>query len=106
MLYLNYLIKALRREIYKSGNAGTILMDLLKAYDCIPHDFLIKNFKVCGLHKISLNVLFDYLKKIVNIERKLAFPLALGLISGPLLFYLSSSTTYFFSRSNQKSEFH
>ena len=64
MLYLNYLIKALRGKLYKSGNVGTILMDPSKAYDCIPHDFLTKNFEACGLYKISLNVLFDYLKKL------------------------------------------
>ena len=31
------LLQACQKELDNSGNVGTILMDLSKAYDCIPH---------------------------------------------------------------------
>ena len=42
-------------------NAGTILMDLPKAYDCIPHDLLTAKLEAYGLGKTSLAILFNYL---------------------------------------------
>ena len=40
---------------------GTILMDLLKVYDCLRHDFPIAKLKAYGLGNDSLNLLLDYL---------------------------------------------
>ena len=40
---------------------GTILMDLLKVYDCLRHDFLIAKLEAHGLGNGSLNFLVDYL---------------------------------------------
>ena len=44
-----------------SGLVGTILMDLSKAYDCLPHDLIIAKFEAYGLSKSSLSLLQDYL---------------------------------------------
>ena len=35
------LLQMCQKEFDKSGNVDTILMDLSKACDCIPHDLLI-----------------------------------------------------------------
>ena len=43
------------------GFIGTILMDLSKAYDFLPHDLLIAKLDAYGLDNGSLNLLLDYL---------------------------------------------
>ena len=50
-----------RNELDNSGLVGTILMDLSKAYGCLPHDLIIAKFEAYGLSKSSLNLLLDYL---------------------------------------------
>ena len=40
---------------------GTILKDLSKAHDCLPHDLIIAQFEAYGLSKSSLSLLLDYL---------------------------------------------
>ena len=51
----------LDNELDKSGFVGTILMDLSKAYDCLPHDLLIAKFEAYGIGKSGLNLLLNYL---------------------------------------------
>ena len=55
------LLQVWQKELDNSGNIGTILMDLSKAYDCIPHDLLRAKLETYGLDKIRLQILFDYL---------------------------------------------
>ena len=38
------LLQAWQKELDNSGFIRAILMDLSKAYDCLPHDLLIVNF--------------------------------------------------------------
>ena len=40
---------------------GTILMDLSKAYDCLPHDLLKAKLEAYGLDNGNLNLLLDYI---------------------------------------------
>ena len=55
------LLQRWQKELDNSGLVGTILMDLSKAYDCLPHDLIIAKFEAYGLSKSSLSLLLDYL---------------------------------------------
>ena len=57
-LYLNYYIVGQRSSRF----IGTILMNLSKAYDCLPHDLIITKFEAYGLSNNSLKLLLDYLE--------------------------------------------
>ena len=47
------LLQQCQKELDNSGLVGTILMDLSKAYDCLPHDLIIAKFEAYGLRKSS-----------------------------------------------------
>ena len=59
---LSRLIQSLKKELGNSGLVGTILMDLSKAYDCLPHHLLIAKLEAYGLDKPSLNFVNGYLR--------------------------------------------
>ena len=78
-----------------SGKVGAVLMDLSKAFDCLPHDLLIAKLSAYGLTKNSLKYIYSYLsnrKMRVRIgstfsdwlEMLLGVPQ--GSVLGPLLF--------------------
>ena len=50
-----------KKELDSSGIVGTILMDLSKAYDCLPHDLVLAKLEAHVLDTNSLRFLFDYL---------------------------------------------
>ena len=45
---------------------GTVLMDLSKAYDYIPHDLLIAKLEAYGLDKNSLRLMLSYLCSLIH----------------------------------------
>ena len=55
------LLQKWQKELGSSGIVGTILMDLSKAYDCLPHDLIIAELEAYGLDTNSLRFIFDYL---------------------------------------------
>ena len=57
------LLHSWRKELDQKRFVGTVLMDLSKAYDCIPHDLLIAKLECYGIDKIILSLLLDYLSR-------------------------------------------
>ena len=54
------LLQVWQEELDKGGFVGTILMDLSKAYDCLPHD-LVAKLEAYGVGKAALNLISNYL---------------------------------------------
>ena len=55
------LIHSWQKELDQSGFVGNILMDLSKAYDCLPHDLMVAKLETYGLAKENLQLISDYL---------------------------------------------
>jgi len=84
-----------QRALDDSNIVGTVLMDLSKAYDCLPPDLLIAKLAAYGVKHNSLSFLYDYLTKRqhrVKIGNSLSSFLYIsmgvpqGSILGPILF--------------------
>ena len=52
-----------QKQLDNSGCVYAILMDLSKAYDCIPQDLLIAKLEEYRLDKITSRFLPDYLSR-------------------------------------------
>ena len=50
-----------KRKVDDLGLVGTILIDLSKGYECLPHGLLIVRLETYGPDKPSLNLVNDYL---------------------------------------------
>ena len=88
------------------GFVGSILMDLLKAYDCLPHDLLLAKLQLYGFSKESIRLFLSYLtNRIQRIKIDSPFNdwaiiikgISQGCILGPLLFNIFINDSFFFS---------
>ena len=50
-----------KKIVDTEGVFGVRLTDLSKAFDCIPHDFLIAKLEAYGFHIDALKLIHDYL---------------------------------------------
>lgn len=78
-----------------SGIVGSILMDLSKAFDCLPHELLIAKLHAYGFGKRSLNLFYSYLSNRFHRVRigssiseflELLLGVPQGSVLGPILF--------------------
>ena len=56
------LTEKFKKAIREHQSAGAILMDLSKAFDCMPHKLLIAKFKAYGLEDLSIQLVTSYLE--------------------------------------------
>ena len=57
------LIENWKRALDENFQISTVLMDLLKAFDCIPHDVLIAKFYAYGLSEETTTFFYSNLKR-------------------------------------------
>ena len=84
-----------KKALDENKYVAAILMDLSKAFDCLPHDLLLLKLKSYGLSNSALSLMESYLKnrkQCVKIGpfssnwQKMIKGVPQGLILGPILF--------------------
>ena len=57
------LIENCNKNLDEKFLVGTVLMDLSKAFDCIPHDLLIARLHAYGFSRKTVTFIYLYLKR-------------------------------------------
>ena len=99
------LLEEWREKLDKNFIVGAVLMDLSKAFDCIPHDLIIAKLAAYGFKSETLRLIYSYLKdrkqcvKINNTYsdyNEIISGVPQGFILGPVFFNLSINDLFFF----------
>ena len=70
-----------KTQLDENKIVGAVLLDLSKAFDCIPHDLLITKLNACGFDKV-LSLICSYLKNRKHVCINNVYSTFLELISG------------------------
>ena len=54
------LLKNWQKCLDRSGVVGTVIMDLIKAYDCLPHDLLLAKLLNYGFNESAIALIANY----------------------------------------------